>query len=475
MSKSSPIRSGRRTRPILLAAAAAAAMEPSFASRPASAAPTYEIVPLGTLGGSFSRANSVKMSDGIFGYATTAQSVKRPVVWREGGILDLGAPPGFVIGEAVAGNAAGQIAVLAENTSVQSYTTFLWEDDVWTDIGLLPGYAEAIPEDMDSAGRIVGRAFTLGPGGGSAAFLWDDGVMTDLGTLGGSGARAYDVNEAGQVVGWSRQPEVGGVSLNRAFLWESGTMTSREPLPTYEHSQAFGVNETGDVVGSSWVVTSPQFFSADRATLWRGTGEIVDLGRTPGPEACVSGLFAYTDNIARAVNAHGQVVGHAQCVASGGALAAFLWEHGVMHNLNDLVPAGSGWDLVQALDINDDGDIVGWGIRPDTGTLQAFLLVPEVPVDAPVPAAASLVRLSASPSPVRASVNVSFTLPRTGAVDLAIYDVAGRRVATLADGSAREGRHSLTWDGTRDLAPGVYFLRLEAAGESVTRKLVRVR
>ena len=47
------------------------------------------------------------------------------------------------------------------------------------------------------------------------AFLWDDGTMTNLGDLGGQGSWAYDVNDAGQVVGGS--PLRGN---NHAFRWQ---------------------------------------------------------------------------------------------------------------------------------------------------------------------------------------------------------------------------------------------------------------
>ena len=75
-------------------------------------------------------------------------------------------------------------------------------------------------------------------------------------------------------------------------------------------SQAFGMNDLGDVVGSSWHVTSPQFFSAHQAALWlHGGAETIDLGLTPGPPICVGGFPFYTDNIAQAINNCGQAVG----------------------------------------------------------------------------------------------------------------------------------------------------------------------
>ena len=52
--------------------------------------------------------------------------------------------------------------------------------------------------------------------------------------------------------------------------------------------------------------------------------------------------------------------------------AAFLWESGVMTDLNDHLPEGSGWEVSQADDINDVGQIVGWGIF--AGQVRAFLL-----------------------------------------------------------------------------------------------------
>jgi probable HAF family extracellular repeat protein len=433
----------------------------------------YELVELGTLGGSTSQALGITQSGRVLGWATTPQSVKHPVYWDEGGIVDLGSPPGFIVGEAVAGNDAGQVAVTGEG-SPQSYEAFRWESAAWTPLGVLLGRDEAIPADLDASGRVVGMSLTLG-GGNTAAFLWEGGGMTNLGTLGGTTARAYGINGSRQVVGWARLPEVAGVEDTRAFLWEDDVMTDLGKLPDRDHSQALAINDNGDVVGSSWVVTSPNFFSADRATLWRSTGEIVDLGRTPGPEACVSGLPFWTDNVARAVNNQGQIVGDAQCVASGGARAGFLWQDGVMHNLEDLIPADTGWEILAARGINDAGQIVGFGITPG-GDLQAYRLDPVTETSAPVAAATGRLELAASPSPFRASTRISFSLPEAASVRLTLHDVTGRRVAELANGRRPAGRHEVEWTAPGEsVAPGVYFVRLEAAGRAGTAKIVRVR
>jgi flagellar hook assembly protein FlgD len=64
-------------------------------------------------------------------------------------------------------------------------------------------------------------------------------------------------------------------------------------------------------------------------------------------------------------------------------------------------------------------------------------------------------------------------------VELAVYDLAGRRVRNLASGRIPGGLHARTWDGRnedgRPVATGVYFYRLKAAETSLTRKVVLLR
>jgi probable HAF family extracellular repeat protein len=74
---------------------------------------------------------------------------------------------------------------------------------------------------------------------------------------------------------------------------------------------------------------------------------------------------------AAAINNAGQVVG--RYATPSGAVHAALWQNGVMTDLNDLLPPGSGWTLTEATAINDQGQIVGYGSH---GT---FLLTPGVP------------------------------------------------------------------------------------------------
>ena len=108
-------------------------------------------------------------------------------------------------------------------------------------------------------------------------------------------------------------------------------------------------------------------------------------------------------------------------------------------------------------------------------------LVPSPPTgvdeepDASVPPAA-LLGLSA-PNPIRGTASISYTLGREGAVTLTIYDVAGSVTRRLmARQPQRAGDHEIGWDGRgdrgRQVAAGVYFVRLESGTSSLTRKLV---
>ena len=85
----------------------------------------------------------------------------------------------------------------------------------------------------------------------------------------------------------------------------------------------------------------------------------------------------------------------------------------------------------------------------------------------------------ARPNPFVASTTLRFTLAQAGRVSLDVLDLAGQRVASLYDGAADAGAHSVRWDG-RDAsgarrAAGMYFVRLSTGGQRVTRKLLLVR
>ena len=82
----------------------------------------------------------------------------------------------------------------------------------------------------------------------------------------------------------------------------------------------------------------------------------------------------------------------------------------------------------------------------------------------------------AAPNPFVQSTRLDFSLRQQGMADISVYDVGGRRVATLFHGVAEAGPHAAVWDGRLAdgrLAPaGIYRAVLETAAERVSRALV---
>jgi galactose oxidase-like protein len=79
-----------------------------------------------------------------------------------------------------------------------------------------------------------------------------------------------------------------------------------------------------------------------------------------------------------------------------------------------------------------------------------------------------------APNPAREAASVLYALPRASHVRLEVVDLAGRLVATLANGIEAPGRHEASWRATGHPS-GVYFVRMEAPGFTATRKLVLTR
>jgi hypothetical protein len=86
---------------------------------------------------------------------------------------------------------------------------------------------------------------------------------------------------------------------------------------------------------------------------------------------------------------------------------------------------------------------------------------------------------AASPNPFGDETTLRWQLEDAARVRVEVFDVRGRRVATLLDGARSAGPGEIRWTGRdgngRAVAAGVYFVRAEAAGETHTRRLVLVR
>jgi hypothetical protein len=83
------------------------------------------------------------------------------------------------------------------------------------------------------------------------------------------------------------------------------------------------------------------------------------------------------------------------------------------------------------------------------------------------------------PNPFGSSTAIQYSLPASGSVKVAVYNVAGELVKTLVDSRESAGTHTITWNGRdsqgRQVANGVYFCKLAANGTEATRRAVMVR
>jgi flagellar hook assembly protein FlgD len=87
---------------------------------------------------------------------------------------------------------------------------------------------------------------------------------------------------------------------------------------------------------------------------------------------------------------------------------------------------------------------------------------------------------AAMPNPFNPTPIIRYDVPSPGAhVRIVVYDVTGRRVATLVDGQKSGGQKRVTWNGRNDrgneVATGVYFYRMTVPGFTQTRKMVLVK
>ena len=105
-----------------------------------------------------------------------------------------------------------------------------------------------------------------------------------------------------------------------------------------------------------------------------------------------------------------------------------------------------------------------------------------LPATSSAPISSSAAELSLSqgrPNPFRDESLIRFSLPNPEHAFLAVWDVAGRKVRTLVDGTMDAGFHESRWNGKDDgghpLASGIYYLRLQAGDRAIESKLLRLR
>ena len=78
------------------------------------------------------------------------------------------------------------------------------------------------------------------------------------------------------------------------------------------------------------------------------------------------------------------------------------------------------------------------------------------------------------PNPFNPTTTINYTLKTTGMTRLTVYDVLGREVAVLVNGTQSQGSHTATFQADR-LASGIYFYRLESSGSTMTKKMLLLK
>jgi probable HAF family extracellular repeat protein len=182
-------------------------------------------------------------------------------------------------------------------------------------------------------------------------------------------AAAYDVNNRNQIVGWLA-PKLS--SPRTAYLYDAGIgrLINLGTLGGVT-SEAYGVNDLGQVVGTSQTSSGFHAFifkDADNDGI-ADAGEMRDLDN-----------LGSLQSGARSINNAGIAVGYygGPDVIYGNSRAAIFYPNGQMIDLNTLIAPGSGWTLRTATGINDNGQIVGW-MQDANSNRHAFRIDPPPP------------------------------------------------------------------------------------------------
>ena len=273
--------------------------------------------------------------------------------------------------------------------------------------------------------------------------------------------------------GWPEQPRRVAVANGSGDRLDQG-FAPGEQLIRYEYSSLF-VSLTGNV----WAVpdqASGTIFQGSLRILFSTTSQTVTVSGTLPWDGAPGGLRASLTQLDTTSAPYGDIVAlhPAHCfIPAISALALEtsdpFFDVAGTAGLLDLTP----FDAVYYPSANEEHVLItpasaAW-LRAEIG-----LGVTAVPGSDAAPRASLL----AAPNPFARSARLAFTLARPGPVRLDLFDPGGRRVRALARGPREAGTHVVEWDG-RDgrgaLVPaGVYLARLEAGGEVLVRRVVRL-
>jgi probable HAF family extracellular repeat protein len=243
-------------------------------------------------------------------------------------------------------------------------------------------------------------------------FLWRAGHMSALPTVGGNNGQASAINNRGEVVGYAEtantDPTCPPSPTISPVLWEKG---QAHPLPLVgsdSDGSANGINDQGQAVGYSG-----NCFFATHAVMWKnGTAFVLkdlggtlsnvayvinSLGQIAGKVRSADGshyvaalwqpdgtltthepLLGDLDAFATGINNLGQVVGN-DFDSNFNWTHGFIWQNGVMTDLNTLISGDSNLLIISASNINDRGQISGMATvlnGPHAGDIHAYLATP---------------------------------------------------------------------------------------------------
>ena len=127
------------------------------------------------------------------------------------------------------------------------------------------------------------------------------------------------------------------------------------------------------------------------------------------------------------------------------------------------------------LNVRIDGERVasdltysGTGTRVSLGSLSADDLLPD-----------SYSMAQNYPNPFNPATTISYNLPSAGMVELAVYNVLGQKVATIANGHFQAGTHEAVWNGTDEsgsaVGSGIYFYRITTSDFEQTKKMILMK
>jgi len=297
------------------------------------------------------------------------QLAGRAFVWDGANLLDLGSlgGPGST---ALALSNNGLVTGGADRPDGAG-VAFLYGAGPLRDIGQLGVASQGM--GVNASGQVAGT--WVDAGGENHAFLYSGGVARDIGNLGADSARASGINAAGAVVGSSFLADFAAV---HAFLYQGGAMRDLGTLGG-PASAAAAINDAGQIAGTS-------FIDADTAHAFLYSGGVLqDIGSLGG---------ALTE--ARALNGDGHVVGFSTYADDEPGVdfsSAFVYRDGLLRDLNLVTERPGVWTLLDAVGINDAGQIAALACT-GAGDCRAVRLDPLPAIPEPRPAALMLIGLA---------------------------------------------------------------------------------